>query len=399
MSALRILMLMNRIPFPLNDGGAIGSYNFIKGYAEAGAEVTVLAMNTAKHFVERDKLKGSILKYAQLHDVYVDNRIKPVPALLNLLKSKSYITERFESGSFERKLVRLLKDNTYDWVHVDGLPSALYIDVVRQHSNAKISMRAHNVEYNIWRRIAQQETNFFKKWYLQLQSERLQNFENEAWRKVDVTLAISREDEQMILADVPNANTIIVPAGWDIPEEKPTGNNEVFPLFFIGSFDWMPNLQGMKWFVEEVMPALTKQIPDLRLNVAGKKIPQEVINYQSPNINIVGEVPDAKSFMLANGVMIVPIISGSGIRIKILEAMALGKCVISTTIAAEGLGLTNGENVLIADDVDGFVKCLNDCMSSEILTKQVGKKAYQFVRNKYNNRSVIEQLLHYYCSQ
>lgn len=398
MSALRILMLMNRIPFPLNDGGAIGSYNFIKGYAEAGAEVTVLAMNTAKHFVERDMLKDNILKYAQLHDVFVDNRIKPLPALLNLLKSTSYITERFESEAYRQALIQLLQKNEYDWVHVDGLPSALYIDVVRQHSNAKISIRAHNVEYNIWKRIAEQETNPFKKRYLQLQSQRLRNFETEAWRKVDVTLAISREDELMIISDVPQAKTIIVPAGWDIPADMPKGNTNAFPLFFIGSFDWMPNLQGIKWFVKDILPTLTKQFPDLKINIAGKKIPQEIVSYQSPFIHIAGEVPDAKEFMLSNGVMIVPIVSGSGIRIKILEAMALGKCVIATTIAAEGLGLSNGENVLIADSADGFAQQLNRCISNVDFAQQVGKSAYHYVRKNYSNQSVIEQLLHYYCS-
>lgn len=389
-------MLMNRIPYPLNDGGAIGSFNFVKGYAEAGAEVTVLAMNTAKHYVPREKLQENLLKFATWHDVYVDNRIKPLPAFINLFKSESYIIERFDSVAYSNRLKDLLRSNFFDWVHIDGLPSALYIDIVRQHSKAKIAMRAHNVEYNIWKRIAEKEQHPIRRWYLQKQSSRLRNFENEAWRKVDVTLPISREDEILIHADVPHAKTIIVPAGWDIPDMMPSGNNNVFPLFFIGSFDWMPNLQGMKWFMEMILPKLSAAFPELKIHVAGKKIPPDIYQYKSSVLHIAGEVPDAKEFMLNHGVMIVPIISGSGIRIKILEAMALGKCVIATSVAAEGLGLTNGKNILIADDADGFIHQIQMCLTNKELVNTIARNAFAFAKEKYSNREIINSLLNYY---
>lgn len=396
---LKILFLINRIPFPLNDGGAIGSYNFIRQYAEAGHRVTVLAMNTARHYIERNRLHDTILKHSRLVDVYVDNRITLTGAFFNLFKSKSYVTERFESDAYNKALVELLQEDTFDVVHVDALPPALYIDTIRKYSRALVVMRAHNVEYMIWKRIAEHDTNPIKRLYLNIQWPRLKKFEKEAWQKVDTVLAISREDEQTIRAEAPAVKPLIVPAGMDISDSLPAGNHEVNPLFFIGSLDWMPNLQGLHWFLENIWPVLTKRFPQLKLIIAGKKMPDTIRAYQSASVNCVGEVPDARSFMLNGGVMLVPIVSGSGIRIKIVEAMALGKCIIATTIAAEGLGLTHGENILLADTAQEFEHCLQCILDTPQYAQQIAANAHAFALKHFQNKRIFQQLTHYYRTQ
>lgn len=395
-SKLKILVLLNRIPYPLNDGGAIGAYNFVKGYAEAGCEVTMLAMNTARHYVETDKIKEVLGGFGKGHAVYIDNRIKPWGAFKNLFTGGSYITERFISKEYNDALIRLLQKNTYDVVHVDGIPPASYIPTVRQYSKAKVSMRAHNVEYVIWKRIAEKESNPLKKWYLKLQSERLAAFERKAWQQCDVVMAISKDDEAAILKDVPEAKTIVVPAGMHIERKAANTNFNPLDLCFIGAMDWMPNIQGMEWFVEEVMPTLRKTFPEIQVTVAGKKTPGSFMLLQSENLHPVGEVPDAKEFMLQHGLMIVPIISGSGIRIKILEGMALGKAILATTIAAEGLGLTNGENILIADTAEEFTAQIQRCISEPAYACRVGEKAHRFAYDNYRNASIFDKLTSHY---
>lgn len=395
-SKLKILVLLNRVPYPLNDGGAIGAYNFVQGYAEAGCEVTILTMNTARHYVEAEKVKEVLGGFGKGHAVYIDNRIKPLGALKNLFTGRSYITERFVSDSYNDALIRLLKSNTYDVVHIDGIPPASYIATIRQYSKAKVSMRAHNVEYVIWKRIAEKESNPLKKWYLKLQSERLADFERKAWQQCDVVMAISKDDEAAILKDVPSAKTVVVPAGMDIYRKPANSNYNPLDLCFIGAMDWMPNIQGMEWFVEQVIPTLKTSFPEIQITVAGKKTPGSFMMLESENLHPVGEVPDAKEFILQHGLMIVPIVSGSGIRIKILEGMALGKAILATTIAAEGLGLKHGENILIADTAEEFASQIQHCLSNPGYARKIGEKAHRFAFDNYRNTSIFDKLTSYY---
>lgn len=389
---------MNRIPFPLNDGGAIGSYNFVKGYAEAGCNVTVLTMNTTRHFVNPENIKDTLFKHAAMHIVNIDNRMRLLPALLNLFKKGSYITERFQSEGYAAQLRNLLTAEKFDVVHVDGLPAALYIDLIRQYSTAYISYRAHNVEHLMWNRIAAKELNPFKKWYLNLQSARLKVFEHKTMQDVDVVMSISREDDDAIKTFCKEAKTKIVPAGMDVSDTLPHGNREVNPLFFIGAFDWMPNLQGMEWFFSEIWPALSAKVPTLRFQIAGKKMPDSIFKLKSETVLPVGEVTDSREFILKGGVMVVPIISGSGIRIKIMEAMALGKCIVATSIAAEGLGAIDGEHILIANNVDEFADKISRCLNDTGYQQTIAQNAHTFALHNFQNKKIFEKLVDYYHS-
>src|SRR6478752_3255321 len=172
---MRILQLINRVPWPLKDGGSIMYYQYIKGYAEAGCDVSVAALNTTKHYVET--IPDELTSIANFHTVKVDNRVKPIPALLNLFSNKSYNVQRFISHDFEKLLTDLLTRHTYDVIVCEIIFMAEYIDVLRKHSNALVVLRQHNVEYRIWETLAQGATNPIKKWYLNLLAKRLEKYE------------------------------------------------------------------------------------------------------------------------------------------------------------------------------------------------------------------------------
>src|SRR5689334_15168071 len=142
---MRILQIMNRVPWPLKDGGALGYYNYIKGYHDAGCEVTVAAMNTSKHFVQMEELPAEVKQLADWRTSYVDNRVKPVDAFLNLFSSQSYNIQRFISPAFEQLLVDLLHEKAFDVIIFESLFVAHYIDIVRMHSKALLVLRQHNV--------------------------------------------------------------------------------------------------------------------------------------------------------------------------------------------------------------------------------------------------------------
>jgi len=352
-------------------------------------------MNTSKHFVEEKKVTEVFGKYGKVETVNIDNAIKPMNVLLNLFSSQSYVIQRFISDAFQNKLIEILKKNNFDIVHVDGLPPSAYIDIIRAHSKAKISMRAHNVEHVIWERIVEEEKNWLKKLYLSIQVKRLKKYEINALAKCDVVMAISKEDEKAIKQCSPSTKTIVIPAGMDI-DDTFKDNSSNHDLFFIGSFDWQPNLQGIEWFFENVWSDVKKHFPTLQFVIAGKKMLPSITNLKGDNVVIAGEVPDAKQFILDHGIMIVPLVSGSGIRIKIVEAMALGKTIIATTIAAEGLGLTDGENILIANNADEFVKHIGKCLNDVPFRKRIGENAHRFALEHFQNKRIFEKLTAYY---
>ena len=393
---MRILVLLNRRPCPLNDGGAIGSYHFVKGYVNAGCDVSCLAMNTTKHYVDMKNTGDAFAGVREFVAIPIDNRIRPVAALLNLFSSQSYVIERFRSSEYENALIKLLKENTFDIVHVDGLPTCLYIDTIRQNSKAKIVQRAHNVEYKIWERAATADANPLKRWYLDIQARRLKAFEQEALGKVDTVLAISREDEGFIHELQPKSKTIIVPAGLDIDESKPASQPKEVSLFFIGSFDWLPNLQGLDWFLQDVWPKVHAAFPDLALHIAGKKMPEQFRKLSSLNIVAHGEVPSSSEFMDKYTVLVSPLISGSGVRIKIIEAMAIGKVVLSTTVSAEGSGAEDGEHLLIADHADEYINQLKRLKDEAGLLPKLSQNARAFAVDNFQNKNVIAKLIAYY---
>lgn len=383
------------MPFPLNDGGAIGAYQFVKGYADAKMEVHCLAMNTYKHFLAEETIREKFSFAQKFETVPIDNRIKILPALFNLFSDESYIISRFRSKKYNDKLIALLQQNQYDVVHIDGLPPGLYIDTIRTYSNALIAQRAHNVEYRIWQRGAAEATNLIKKLYLNIQAKRLQKFETQSLSKVDVVLSISTEDDEAIKQLNKAIHTYIIPAGIAVDEKIDITLPEEFSLAFIGSFDWLPNIQGLDWFIANCWDEILVAFPTIKFFIAGKKMPER---YRSigKNIVAVGEVPDAKKFMQSHSVLLVPLVSGSGVRIKIIEAFAIGKTVLATTIAAEGSGATPEKEILIADTTAQFIQKINECISDKNKLIAIGTNAHTFALENYQNKNIMQRLISFY---
>jgi glycosyltransferase involved in cell wall biosynthesis len=368
----------------------------VKGYVDAGCEVVCLAMNTVKHEVDMAQTGDAFKGVKDFITIPVDNKIKPLNALLNLFTDKSYVIERFNSKAYSDKLTDILSKEEFDIIHIDGLPACLYIDTLRQYSKAKLVQRAHNVEYKIWERAAEADASAPKKWYLGVQAKRLKAFEAEALAKVDTVLAISREDEGFIHELQPAAKTIIVPAGMDIDESKPVLQPDDLSLFFIGALDWLPNLQGLEWFLKVVWPKVHEAFPEMKFHIAGKKMPAQFYNFESLNVVAHGEVPSSVEFINSHSVLLSPLVSGSGVRIKIIEAMAMGKVILATSVAAEGSGAEDGRDILIANDAEGYIRQIQRLKTETGLSARLSQNARAFALENFQNKTVIARLLDYY---
>jgi glycosyltransferase involved in cell wall biosynthesis len=312
-----------------------------------------------------------------------------------------YTLEKFISKDFRQQLKILLLENEYDIIQLEGLYLLPYISLIRQCSYAKIIYRAHNIEHEIWRRVAFFTHNPLKKAYFMNLSDRIANFEKMIMNKYDMLVPISVIDSK-IFQKLGNTKPFkIVPVG--VPEEYFHENTTIADLpslFFIGSLDWIPNVDGLCWFINHVWKKLKRDNPGLTFHIAGRGAPKWFKKMCS-NEGIIfhGEVEDAKTFFDQNQIMIVPLFAGSGMRVKIIEAMARSKVIVTTIIGAEGIDITNRVHAIKIENPDDFYEALTELLENIDLFKEIEKNAYALVRQKYNNRVIARDLLNFYTQQ
>lgn len=398
---MRILQLMNKVPWPPNDGGAIACLNMTKGFSMLGHEVTVLSMNTSKHHVSLKEMPSAIRNLADFHLVEVPASINWAEAAINLLFSDlPYNAQRFISDEFSQQLAQLLTVKAFDVIQMEGLYLCPYIPVIRKYSDALISYRAHNIEYEIWDRTAKLSKGWRAK-YLQNLSKRIKRFEISYLNAYDLLVPITDRDGIILdsLGNVKPRHTS--QTGIDFASLVPTAKKLEFPsLFHIGALDWAPNQEGLIWFFDNCWPRIHADNPDLKFYLAGRNAPEWLERrFKLGGVVYLGEISDAYDFINSKAIMVVPLFSGSGMRIKIIEGMALGKPIVTTDIGTEGIPTTDGQNIMIANDADQFVASINRLINNRDLFNEIGKNAIGFIQEKFDNLSQAGALIDFYKKQ
>lgn len=395
---MKILQLCKKFPYPLKDGESIAVTYLAKAFAELGNEVTLLSMNTSKHWFDTANLPHDFDHYSAVHTVFVNNHIRPAPALANLFTDKSYHIERFDDPAFAAKLTVLLQKERFDVVQLESVYLAPYIPVIRQHSNAKIALRAHNVEHEIWERVGA-NSHPLKKWYLQKITPRLKEYEVARLNDYDLVIGISERDLVQFRRLGLRKPSTVTPIGLDCRDYQPDESSFQRPLSlsFIGSLDWMPNLEGLKWFLEKVwMPVLAPAFPKLTFHIAGRTAPEWLRRLQVPGVHFHGEVQSAPDFINQHSIMVVPLLSGGGMRAKILEGMAVGKVVLSTTLGMEGISAKDRKECLLADTPEEFRAAIRLCYDMDAELVKMGRRAQAFCAEHYDNLEVAKRLTETY---
>jgi glycosyltransferase involved in cell wall biosynthesis len=394
---VKILQICPRVPYPPVDGGTIGMFNLSNSLVDKGAEVKVLAFNTSKHFVRENEIDNHYRYTHRLETVYHDNSVKPVAAFFNLFSDKSYNIERFRSPAFADRLKQVLKEDKYDIVQIDYLSMTIYIDDIRSVSGARIILRAHNVEFRIWERLAGEEKNFLKKWYLQNLAVKLKRYEKYILTRIDALVTLTEEETDLFFSMGYNGPVCVAPTCFYINDQEPATLQNDFSLFHLGAMDWRPNQEGMEWFLKKVWTKVNEAAPSVKLYIAGNKMPDNFFSYASSSCFVQGRVDNAAEFMKEHTVMIVPLLAGSGIRVKIVEGMALGKAIISTSQGAEGLHYTNEKNILIADTPREMIDAILKCYSSPELCQSLGNEARKLAENYYDMKKVGGKVIKFYA--
>jgi glycosyltransferase involved in cell wall biosynthesis len=427
---MKILVVGNRVPWPLHDGGAIATYGMLRSLAENGAEVDFFSFNTKKHFAENTIIE-KYFGFCKVHLVSLDASVKPLKALWNLLFGGSYHMERYDNLEAAVELYDLIQSSNYDCVMAEGLysmPIALRVmkqlsvkadglgsNEIRDNSNESVQKkpikwvyRSHNLEYQIWERLAISEQQPLKRWYLALQSKRLKRYEIDAWCEMDAIVPIVETDSNVILATVSEIHkNNQLNSGYSVANqpqihvyqpgiaiESPFAFvHRPLSIFHIGSMEWQANEQGVMWFLKKVWPRVLSAQPNVKFHLAGKGLSKTDPRFFQTGIVNHGEVDDAEVFMQSRGIMIVPIQAGSGIRIKSLEAMALGVPVVSTSIGAQGLSVESGTQMIIADDPEGFADGIIQLLLNPAASQEITQQARAYVEQHHNLKRNTAELL------
>lgn len=400
---MRILFISNKMPFPPKDGGSIATFQHVWGLASLGQQVTVLSLNTKKHNVDITQIPSEITDKIIFKPYHLDTSLSAFDALKNLFfSSMPYNAERFVSEGFEKYLIEILQEQEFDIIQLEGLYLCPYIETIRKYSKALIAYRAHNIEHEIWRRRLEREKNHMKGRYLKLLTNRLQVFEKGFIDKYDILIPITQRDAKCFVEFGNTKPMLVAPTGIDPDKYVPQTHLIQYPsVFHLGALDWFPNQEGLLWFLRNVWRYISKDYTELKFYIAGRNAPKWLIDEfkKFRNIVFVGEVDDAHDFLNKHSILVVPLLSGGGMRVKVIEGMALSKTIISTPIGVEGIPVTVGKDVLIATTPDEFMYCIEKLIKDQYLCEEIGTNALTFVRQNFDSNVLAQELFDFYRKQ
>jgi sugar transferase (PEP-CTERM/EpsH1 system associated) len=391
---MKILWLKTELLHPVDKGGKIRTYHLLK-QLKTDHQITYLTLDDGSAPADA---RDDAVEYC--HDlIRIPHATREkfstgfyAELAVNMASPLPYAIVKYRSEQMTKAIEAATAKNHFDVVICDFLAPAVNLPRVLK---TPVVLFQHNVEASIWQRHYEVQKNAIKKRYLYWQWRKMQNFERDACRRVDCVIAVSEADAEMMQRDYGLAKVYDIPTGVDVEFFKPTGEIATRPnsLVFTGSMDWLPNEDAMQYFINDVMPLVRQAVPDLRLTIVGRSPYPSLVELAGRDSNIVvtGRVDDVRPYMEEAAAFIVPIRIGGGTRLKIYEAMAMEKPVISTTVGAEGLNVNDGEDLLLADSPADFAKAVVRVLQEPPFARQLGSKGAQKVRQLYAWNKVAEK--------
>jgi glycosyltransferase involved in cell wall biosynthesis len=255
----------------------------------------------------------------------------------------------------------------------------------------------HNIEYDLQRRTARSASGLARRGYNELNWRKLEREEKSAWRRFDGVVLTSDRDAEVLSAASPKVRLAVVPNGVDVEQFRPsTAAPEADRLLFFGANNYFPNHDALLYFIDEILPQVIERRPGVKLSIVGPGVQQEVLDRRSQHVEIVGFVDDLMPHLERASVVVVPLRIGGGTRLKIVEAMAKSKAIVSTRIGAEGIDLTDEQDVLLADEPSGFADQIVRLLSQPELGARLGQRARVLAEERYAWTAVVRRLERFY---
>ena len=393
---MKILWLKNNLLHPLDSGGKIRTYQMLRKVREKH-EIHFAA------FADENRDADAIRDAREYCHRLFTVAPPPIPGknspgyyarvLRALFDRRPFTVSSYESPRMRELVARLVAENAYDLLVADfltmclNIPKSLPIPVVHF---------SHNVEAMIWRRHVENERNPFKRVVFMRERDRVERFEREVIGTYAFTIAVSEKDCEYFRRVYGASRVGSIRTGVDTEFYAPRGAAETAgSILFLGSMDWMPNVDAVQYFVRNIYPFVKSEIPDASLSVVGRSPDASVtaLGDGDPSIVVTGTVPDTRVYVDRSAVAVVPMRIGGGTRIKIYEMMAMAKTVVSTSIGAEGLHYADGENILIADEPREFAKLVIKALREKEWRASIGVNARDFVASRCSWEAVAEQFV------
>ena len=390
---MKILWLKTELLHPVDKGGKIRSYNMLKEL-KRNCHVTYLTLDDGTAGADARALASEYCHELvsiphQCHEKFTTGFY--LDLLFNLASSLPYAIEKYDSSAMRREVAKRVAEASFDVLVCDFLAPAVNIP---QRVGCPSVLFQHNVEAMIWKRHYEVQTHAAKKAYLYRQWQKMRAFEAKMCPQFDCVVAVSREDRELMQQEYGVERIYDVPTGVDTAFFRPSGKLKRKPenLVFTGSMDWLPNEDAIRYFTEQILPRIKQAVPGVTLTVVGRDpYPGLVeLSKRDPSVVVTGRVEDVRPYMEEAAVYIVPLRIGGGTRLKIYEAMAMEKPIVSTSIGAEGLPVAGGEEIILADTPESFADAVVTLLRQEDRATEIAKRAAAKVREQFGWDTVAD---------
>ncbi|MBQ9470738.1 MAG: glycosyltransferase family 4 protein [Bacteroidales bacterium] len=398
---MKILVISHKPPYPPVDGGTIATLNMCLGMAQVGHEVTLLSTTTLKHPGEVGQIPDSIRTFMHVEYHHIDLRTNMRDGALNFVFSRwPYNIVRYIKRSFKQLINRYLSTERYDVVQLEGLYLLPYVGTIRRSHQGPIALRAHNVENSIWLSLASDEPNRYRQMYFKLLHRRLLRMEVQLNGSVDALVAISELDRLWFVEHGLQKPAITVPMGYFRCPDGACPQHPATSFAYIGALDWIPNYEGLMWFIDGAWRRIQADVPEAEFHIAGRNAQSSLAEHLLAERKIIfhGQVPSATEYIGSYPIMVVPLQSGSGIRVKIVEGMFMGRAIVCTSSAIKGIEVEHGQHVLVADTPEGFAAHVVELMRNPELRQRLAQNAQAFASTRYDAVGLSRRLTEFYQS-
>jgi sugar transferase (PEP-CTERM/EpsH1 system associated) len=382
---MNILFITKELPYPPDSGFRNRTFHLIKGLAHKHKISLVCC-------AEKNAVLNGVSPYC--FTIELVEFKKPDRSFLNLFFSLFFVRPYSVRSRFnpvmKTKAERLLASQHFDLFICDSIYQAMQMP----DTNVPKIITEHNIESSIMRRYAKVEKNPFIKLGVWIEYLKMRHYENVTWKRFNACLVCSEADKRELQERVPTQKVDVIPNGVDLDYFTTiSAESKNHSLVYVGQMNWHPNIDAVVYFLKEMYPRIKADVSDVSFSIVGSNPPEEIKKLAQKNgANTTGYVPDTRPFVSGAQVFVVPLRIGGGTRLKILEAMAMGKAIVSTSIGCEGIGATHEKNILIADSPADFVKCVIRIFNDKTLKGNLGIAARKFVEENYSWNRITQKL-------
>jgi sugar transferase (PEP-CTERM/EpsH1 system associated) len=393
---MRIAFVTVRIPYPLNSGGRIRSFHLLKQLSESQRVTLVTGIESEEEARAAAALREQI-PALELRAVRVPPRNAPLRAAARALRNPfdplPYTWAAYRDRRFVDNVARTLREGPYDIVHCDHVQIAHAVLSVETPPRV---LNAHNVDSLLVQRLAEVEPRRVRRGLVRWQAAKVARAERRTYHRFDAALAMSDVDREQLLRIAPGIPVWTVPNGVDVEWFKLTRvRPEPDLLVFSGAMDWQPNADAVVWFAQRVLPLIRRERPRARFLVVGRDPSPALVSRLAaePGVSFTGTVDDVRPHLAQAALIVVPLRVGSGTRLKILEAWAMAKPVLSTTLGAEGLPGLDGEHLVLADEPEQMAARALELLSDPGRAEQLGMAGRQVAEAQFSWKRISERLV------